>query len=153
MSELSSGNVIDVPVEMRRAPTERPPSAERVVVVLNPHGDNRAVVAEALQRALASRLDIALVVLAELRMTQAPAMAAVDVARQQVIAADPHVTVRTYLSWENRDGWADGVGVGVAAVVVSTAIVHGVSRPSSGQGDGPVLVVVDEWTATPRTAC
>ena len=153
MSELSRGSIVDVPAETIRVPTERAVSAERVVAVLNPHGDNRAVVAEALQRALAGGLDIALVVLAELRMTQAPAMATVDVARQQVIASDAHTTVRTYLSWENCDGWADRIGAGVAAVVVSTAIVHGVSQPSVLPDGGSLLVVVDEWTATPQTAC
>lgn len=151
MSSRSRSNTVDVPAEMVPVPTERPASAERVVVVLNPHGDNRAVVAEALQRALAGGLDLALVVFGELRTSQAPAMAAVDVARQQVIAADAHAIVRNYLSWENCDGWADGIGAGVAAVVMSSAVVHGVSRPSVLLDGGPLRVVVDEETATQQT--
>ena len=120
--------------------------AQHVVVVLNPHGDNRGVVEAALAAAAAGGPDVDLVVLGELCTSLAPAMAAVDTARQQVVDRLGRTTVRTYIGWENVDGWADRIGAGVVAVLVPTTLVHGVSRSSLRVGHAP-LVEVDESAA------
>ena len=143
-ADLRTGKRGPSTAQFRSSPGNRP-NVDRVVAVLNPHGPNEQVLEAAVRRAGPLMLSIDLVVLGELTTSLAPAVAALDQARQQVRARLPGGTVYAHLGNANIAGWADELGGRAAEVFVADSVVHGLFPPTTRQ-EGPHVSTVRQMT-------